>query len=108
MTKVLNILLCTILINSCFIKNSFSYDEEDLQKLLKNNVCINCDLSGADFRKKNLSGANLEGSNLNKVNLWRANLKGANLKGCSIEEANLRRVNLENANLNNVSLRWSI
>ena len=54
MTKVLNILLCTIIINSCFIKNSFSFDDEDLQKLLKNNVCINCDLSGADFRKKDL------------------------------------------------------
>lgn len=76
MPKILIFLISTLLISSCFIKASYAYDEEDLKQLLKDNICIKCDLSGADLRKKNLSGANLEGSNLNKVNLWRSNLKG--------------------------------
>ena len=75
---LLCIYIC-FLITLCY-KYTFSYDEGDLEKLLKDNACINCDLSEADLRKKNLVGANLEGSNLDKANLWRANLEGANLK----------------------------
>ena len=67
--------------------NAYSYDENDLKKLLDTNSCIKCDLSGADLRKVNLTNANLQGSNLNKVNLWRANLENANLDSCSLEEA---------------------
>ena len=90
------------------INISNGFDELDLKQLLETNICINCDLSGADLRKKNLSNANIQGSNLNKVNLWRANLENANLSGCSIEEANLRRVNFKNANLNDTTFQWSI
>ena len=106
MTKYLTTLFYVIIIYISLNNNSYSFNEEDLQKLLETNICINCDLSGADLRKKDLNGANLKGSNMNKVNLWRSTLKNANLDGVSIEEANLRRVNLENANLNNTSFRW--
>ena len=60
MTKYLNILFYVIIISICLNNKSYSFNEEDLQKLLDTNICIKCDLSGADLRKKDLSGANLK------------------------------------------------
>ena len=97
-----------LIFNNFLILNTYSYSEEDLEKLLKTNTCINCDLSGADFKKANFSYANLQGSNLNGANLWRADFSNSNLKNCSIEQANLKRVNFKNANLNGATFSWSI
>ena len=52
------------------------------------------DLSGADFRLKNLHGANLDdgafaGADFRGTNLGGANLSEANLRGCRFENANL-------------------
>ena len=81
MIKFFLLFIYICFLNTLCFKYTYSYDIDDLQKLLKDNECINCDLSEADLRKQNLVGANLEGSNLNKANLWRANLEGANLEG---------------------------
>ena len=89
-------------------QNLHAFSQEDLEKLLKTNECIQCDLSKANFKKANLSNANLQGSNLNGANLWRANLSNANLENCSLEQANLKRVNFSNANLNRARFHWSI
>ena len=97
-----------VIFNNFLMLNSYSYSEEDLKKLLKTNICINCDLSGADFKKADFSYSNLQGSNLNGANLWRANFSNSNLKNCSIEQANLKRVNFKNANLNGATFQWSI
>ena len=80
MKLYIKLILLLFLYILLFTKISNAYDENDLEKLLNTNICIKCDLSGADLRKRNLANANLQGSNLNKVNLWRANLENANLE----------------------------
>ena len=64
-----------------------AYDENDLLKLVKTNVCINCDLSNADLAGKNLKGSNLQGSTL----------KGSILIGTDLSYSNLLDVNLSSA-----------
>jgi len=73
-------------------------DEEKkmmIEKLLDDNSCVDCDLSGVDLSGKSLDEADLE----------RANLKGANLRGADLSEANLKGADLEGANLQNADLR---
>jgi uncharacterized protein YjbI with pentapeptide repeats len=67
---------------------------DHLQRLLKTNQCVNCDLSGANLEDTNLFGASLVG----------ANLTGANLKGANLGSANLTETNLTGAKLNNANL----
>ena len=55
------------------------------------------DLSGADLRWANLSGADLR-----EADLYRANLSGADLSG-----ADLRVADLKGANLSGADLRWA-
>ena len=50
------LLIINLLILSLFsYKLSFAFDKDDLEKLLKDNECVNCDLSEADLRKKILT-----------------------------------------------------
>ena len=43
------LLIINLLILSLFsYKLSFAFDKDDLEKLLKDNECVNCDLSEAD------------------------------------------------------------
>lgn len=67
---------------------------DHLQRLLKTNQCVNCDLTGANLEDTNLFGASLVG----------ANLTGANLKGSNLGSANLTETNLTGAKLNNANL----
>ena len=107
---MINYLYITLIlfILSFYSSISYGFSEKDLETFNKTNVCINCDLSGAIFKKSDLSNAVLTGSNLDKVNFWRANLSNANLENCSLQQANLKRVNFENANMNGAIFHFSI
>ena len=73
------------------------------------------DLSGADLRSADLSGANLRsadlrsddlsGANLRSANLRSADLRSANLSGADLSGANLRSADLSGANLSGANLR---
>ena len=47
------------------------------------------DLSGADLRLTNLSGANLDGADLSGAKIFLADLSGADLSGADLKDANL-------------------
>lgn len=51
-----------------------------------------------------LSGANLKGADLSGAHLWHADLSGANLKGADLSRANLRHADLSGANLQDADL----
>ena len=84
------------------------------------NPTIQVDLSDADFKRINLSGADLSFANLDHANLRRSilsksrlehaslrhiNLMGADLCGANLREANLYRAYLFGANLNGAYLQ---
>jgi uncharacterized protein YjbI with pentapeptide repeats len=78
--------------------------ENNVDKLKKTNVCVECDLSGADLGEANLTGADLTEANLTNADLTGANLGWANLTDANLGEANLTGANLTNANLTNAIL----
>ncbi|EAC3352413.1 pentapeptide repeat-containing protein [Listeria monocytogenes] len=61
-------------------------------------------LSYADLRRADLSGANLRGANLSYANLSYADLRRADLSGANLRRANLRGANLSGANLRGANL----
>jgi uncharacterized protein YjbI with pentapeptide repeats len=100
---------------------SSSDQASQIQQLLKNKVCIRCNLRGADLSKADLEDANLEGANLQDAKLSEANLKnsyliGANLSGAVLTSADLSNAradlasfsgaNLEKAKINTASLQF--
>jgi uncharacterized protein YjbI with pentapeptide repeats len=76
----------------------------NIDRLLKTNECIGCNLVGAslkdmDLQGANLQGANLQGADLERANLQKTNLSGANLQGADLGKTNIAGANLEAANL---------
>jgi hypothetical protein len=63
------------------------------------------DLSVADLREADLSGANLRGADLSWADLRGANLREADLSGANLSWAKLREANLSEANLSWANLR---
>jgi uncharacterized protein YjbI with pentapeptide repeats len=61
--------------------------------------CQRCDLSGANFKRHDLSGADLTGANLQQANFHDANLSGARLSGADLTGANLNKADLRRADL---------
>jgi Pentapeptide repeats (8 copies) len=59
--------------------------------------CPGCDLSGANFKRRDLTGANLAGANLRDANFHDARLIGAKLAGADFSGANLNKANLSRA-----------
>ncbi len=89
---------------------AYGYDQADVDRLLKEKACPNCDLMDADLPGANLVGANLENANLTGANLVGANLTDANLTGVGLSGANLTGANLSHAivlesNLNDVKVQ---
>lgn len=58
------------------------------------NECPNCDLAGADLRRRDLTDANLAGADLTRAVFHRANLRNADFTGAKLEEANLNAADL--------------
>ena len=90
--KKIILIACLILIALNTMITSFAYDEMDLEKFKKFNVCENCDLTKASLHGANLSGAYLGGARLKD-----ANFNGANLNGVDLSTAKLKGANLEEA-----------
>jgi hypothetical protein len=63
------------------------------------------DLSVADLREADLSGANLRGADLSWADLRGANLREADLSGANLSWAKLREANLSGADLSWANLR---
>ncbi len=70
---------------------------EEIQK--DENLLITGDLSGADLRKMNLSGANFLGTDLSGADLRDADLSGTNFANAVLTGANLYKMDLSTANL---------
>ncbi|HBG20909.1 MAG TPA: hypothetical protein DDY32_17010 [Desulfobulbaceae bacterium] len=70
-----------------------------LTRLLDEDKCLGCDLSGLDLSGKNLKNVDLERANLSGCNLERVILDKANLKGAILQNAVLRMASLKNADL---------
>ena len=96
------------------ITGARAYDQQALGKLMNDNHCEGCDLSGADLSKAELSGAGLTGANLSNADLRRtillgatlndANLKGADLRGAYLDDARFGGADLTGAKLGNAKL----
>ena len=65
------------------------------------------DLSDANLRCANLSGANLSGADMSGANLRCADMSGANLSGADMSDANLRCADMSDANLSGADLRYA-
>jgi len=76
---------------------------ENVIILLNTNMCVGCDLSGA-----NLSGLDLSGANLKNAILVDANLSGTNLSNAILINADMSRANLKGANLSGADLTNTI
>jgi uncharacterized protein YjbI with pentapeptide repeats len=76
-----------------------------VDKLLDDNICVACDLSGVDLSGRDLEEADLERANLQGANLSKADLSEANLKGANLQDANLRGADLREADLYRADLR---
>lgn len=80
-----------------------------IEKLLDDNRCVECDLSGADLAGKDLDEADLEradfrDADLHGVDLREANLKGVNFRGANLREADLREADMYRADLTGADL----
>lgn len=67
--------------------------------------CPQCDLSGANLNRMDLSGANLEGANLSRAKLNLANLTGANLRKADLRDVVFGGADLAEADLRGADLR---
>lgn len=106
MTKTLIrdcLILALLLVVSCFNSNASSAGEnvmrENVEMLLSEKSCPNCDLQGADLTRAELNGANLNGANLQGAKLMLANLVGANLNGADLRGAQFGGADLAGADL---------
>src|SRR5260370_6886188 len=61
--------------------------------------CPGCDLSGSNFKRRDLTGANLAGANLKDANFHDARLIGAKLAGADFSAATLTTTNLTRADV---------
>lgn len=80
-----------------------------VKKLLKENSCVGCDLSGVDLSGRDLEDADLErailtGANLREVDLEGANLKGADMSGADLRDADLREADMYRASVSGADL----
>ena len=72
--------------------------------LIETNNCPQCNLSGANLIRLDLSGANLEGANLSRAKMSLVNLSGANLRNADLREAVLNGADLADVNLSGADL----
>src|SRR5262249_11665922 len=66
--------------------------------------CPLCDLTGQNFKRRDLSGANLAGAVLKNATLHDAKLASARLAGADLSGANLNKAGLARADLRGARL----
>ena len=86
----------------------FGFEEEDLDKFLRTNQCVSCDLALADLTGMNLSKAILSEADLFGVKLSNADLSDADLAGVNLIEADLSQTNLRDVDLSGADLWGAI
>ena len=79
--------------------------DNNIQKLKESNACQDCNLTGADLRRADLSKADLRRADLREAYLHGANLREADLHGADLREAELNGADLSKANLTGADLR---
>ena len=67
--------------------------------------CRRCNLTGENFKRRDLSGADLTDANLEDANFHDAKLVGARLGGANLSGANLNKADLSRADLAGANLR---
>ena len=82
--------------------------QENIKILIETRNCPQCDLSGANLSRFDLSGANLDGVNLSRSKLTLANLSGANLQNADLREANFAGADLANTDMRGADLTGTI
>ncbi|MDD2309382.1 MAG: pentapeptide repeat-containing protein [Desulfuromonadaceae bacterium] len=82
-------------------------NQEHVERLLKKNACVNCDLLGANLHGANLRAADLRGADLRGANLRGADLSWAYLSEAKLSGANLREADLSWADLRGANLNWA-
>ena len=102
--RILEIAVAMLLVAS----NAGAFSEIDVKKLLAVNVCVSCDLSGADLREANLVKANLRYANLRGADLSKANLKKADFFNADLRGANLRGVKMSGAYCSGADLSGAV
>src|SRR5262244_1270942 len=70
----------------------------------KTRSCPRCDLSGQNFKRRDLANADLTGANLKEANFHDARLTNARLGGADLSGANLNKANLSRADLRDAKL----
>ncbi len=106
MKKYLLAVFVAVLSITCLSSYSFGIDE--VKKLLAHNLCLFCNLSGADLEGAELGEALLFRADLSNVNLYGANLMDANLRGADLAGANLTGADLTGTMLRRADLGGAI
>ena len=99
--RILSILF-SLLIGLALSQPVLAYKEADLQQLLKTNSCPSCELSKATLEGADLTKANLKWVNLSGADLTEASLQGADLTNVYLGQARLNQADLTGAKLEGV------
>jgi uncharacterized protein YjbI with pentapeptide repeats len=82
--------------------------EGNIAVLLETRNCPQCDLSGTNLSRFDLSNTNLEGVNLSRSKLTLTNLSDANLQNADLREANFSGADLANTDMRGADLTGAI
>lgn len=82
-----------------FAKGESQKVKENIEKLIKTNSCVNCNLDGADFTRMSLVKVNLENANLKNAKFQLTDLSSCNLKNANLGGANFGGADLSNCDL---------
>src|SRR5689334_20171900 len=91
--------LIAILFATVLVAGSARADQRDDFLAGKTRNCPRCDLSGQNFKRRDLANADLTGANLKDANFHDARLTNARLGGADLNGANLNKANLSRADL---------
>ena len=88
---------------------ALALDQQDLRRLMSDNACESCDLSGAELARMRFSGTDLVGTSLNgadlrgsvlyNVDLSNTNLRDADFGSAAVEATQFNGADLSGANL---------
>jgi uncharacterized protein YjbI with pentapeptide repeats len=78
---------------------------KNISILEKTKSCPECDLSGAELNRMDLSGSNLQGADLTEAKLYLVNFSGANLQNAHLRRAKLGGADLAGADLRGADLQ---
>ena len=79
--------------------------QENIDTLVRTNTCAECNLSGAELNRLDLSGADLRGADLSNATFFLTDLSGADLRGAVMRGTQLGGADLAGADLRQADLR---